>query len=67
MTLCWFCKKATCSGCSWSNKFEPVEGWNAEPTYITMHSGKCSKNNVKAKHKIINSYTVISCPEFVEG
>ena len=67
MTLCWFCKKATCSGCSWSSKFEPVEGWKAEPSHILLHSGRYDKYNVKTKKKIISSYTVISCPEFLEG
>lgn len=28
-TLCWDCKNATDGGCSWSEKLEPVKGWEA--------------------------------------
>ena len=31
--LCWRCKNCF-GGCSWSESFEPVEGWNAERTII---------------------------------
>ena len=65
MTLCWFCKKATCSGCSWSARFEPVVGWVAEPTTLTQHSG--SNKKMTGIDKIIPSFHVISCPEYLEG
>lgn len=32
-TLCWRCRNCF-GGCSWSEKFEPVKGWNAESTII---------------------------------
>lgn len=59
-TLCWFCDKATCSGCSWSKEFKPVEGWDAEPTLVTQWSGK-------GKPRQTSSYMVYSCPDFAEG
>lgn len=32
-TLCWRCENCF-GGCSWSENFEPVEGWRAERTTI---------------------------------
>ena len=32
-SLCWNCKNCF-GGCSWSESFEPVEGWRAERTII---------------------------------
>ena len=32
-TKCWSCQKAT-SGCNWSDRLKPVEGWNVEITII---------------------------------
>ena len=32
-SLCWNCKNCF-GGCSWSESFEPVEGWNAKRTII---------------------------------
>ena len=29
-TKCWDCANSTNSGCSWSDKFIPVDGWIAE-------------------------------------
>ena len=34
-TLCWSCAKA-CKKCSWSRNFEPVKGWEAEPTTLQL-------------------------------
>lgn len=28
-TLCWGCRNSSRSGCSWSKRFEPVQGWEA--------------------------------------
>jgi len=54
-TLCWKCANA-CGGCSWSDKFKPVQDWNVTPTklYVT-------------KNKKTNSYIVHECPCFKEG
>lgn len=52
--LCFFCKNAV-YGCSWSKRFEPVEGWTAEPTTI-----RYAYNDVK-------SYHITACPQFEEG
>jgi len=32
---CFNCKKAVCSGCSWSMNFTPVEGWIAKKSKKT--------------------------------
>lgn len=56
-SICWNCKKACNTDkcyCSWSEKFIPVEGWEAEETSF--------KN--KGSNEIIKSYCVISCPKF---
>lgn len=57
-TLCWSCKNAVPSkkaGCSWSEKFEPVEGWIADKTFTKCVSDNCP------------SYFVRKCPEFEKG
>jgi hypothetical protein len=52
-TLCWSCKK---SGglCSWSHAAIPVKGWEVVET---------SRDG----YKDTVGYTVVRCPEFVEG
>lgn len=52
-TLCWFCERA-CGGCSWSDKLEPVAGWNAEKTKILITKGTN-----------IDSFIVKDCPLFI--
>lgn len=47
--LCWDCRKAV-GGCSWSDKGEPVSGWEAAPS-------------VHADGKIYG-YNITACPEF---
>lgn len=66
-TLCWRCKKAVL-GCSWSEKFEPVEGWDAEPTTIRNSRHYRSKTTGRIENivKITGSYCVKSCPLFEE-
>ena len=51
---CTTCKNCV-QGCEWSERYEPVPGWVAEPTII----GKLSYN--------ISSYRIISCPKYEEG
>ncbi len=51
-SLCWKCQNS-CSDCSWSKSFEPVEGWTAERRMI--------KNS---PHESFESYFVRECPEF---
>lgn len=58
MTLCWGC--ANCyNGCSWSRKFEPVDGWKAIPTSKGVTYGD--------RKKEVKSFFVVECPEFVKG
>lgn len=54
-TLCWRCRHAVPSastGCSWSRRFVPVEGWTAE------------KHQQKQSGSVYETYCVISCPLF---
>lgn len=53
--LCETCKRA-CGGCSWSDKFEPVEGWDAVPTIINEGDGR-----------IIHSFKIKNCPLYIYG
>lgn len=50
-TLCWNCANAV-GGCSWSQSFEPVEGWDAVPCIIRG-------NGIE-----VPSFRVLSCPLF---
>ena len=50
---CWTCKNA-CGGCPWSREFKPVDGWEAEKTFI-------GSNGEHAE-----SYKIIYCPEYME-
>lgn len=51
-TLFWSCAKA-CKKCSWSRNFEPVKGWEAEPTTLQQ-----------PPYRVVQSYRVIKCPEY---
>lgn len=51
-TLCWDCAKAL-GGCSWSDFFIPVDGWEARK----FHKDEASRPD----HE---SYFVYQCPEF---
>ena len=53
--LCWQCQYAT-GGCSWSNQFKPVEGWDATPHTIR----DCGTSK-------IHTYRIYSCPQFIKG
>lgn len=57
-TLCWTCQNACC-GCSWSQSFTPVEGWEAKPTKIRLVP------LAKGGLEYIESYKVISCPNYI--
>lgn len=51
-TLCWTCDKAI-GKCPWSIKFQPVDGWTAEPTIINSPGfGQ------------IKSFKIIACPMY---
>lgn len=51
-SLCWVCANAL-GGCSWSQSFEPVEGWDAVPCIIHGNGME------------VPSFHVRSCPQFV--
>lgn len=53
-SLCWQCKRAY-GLCSWSDRFKPVKGWEAEPTIVKGH-----------KEEDIKSYVVKKCPLFIQ-
>lgn len=50
-SICWDCANACRKGCSWSESFTPVDGWEAE--------------HIVDEEKNWDSYRVISCPLFV--
>lgn len=58
-SLCWTCVRS-CPipgiGCSWSRRFRPVDGWEAEQTLLQSANGKRS----------ITSYCVCTCPLYIE-
>lgn len=56
-TLCWSCARPGTSTCAWdcSKATEPVEGWEAEKRQIKINDG------------VVETYCVISCPEFIPG
>lgn len=57
-SLCWDCKNAVPGGehgCSWSESFEPVPGWDAERRDISTGP---------KKEGATESYFVYRCPEF---
>lgn len=54
-SLCFDCQNAVC-GCSWSKRFEPVEGWVAKPVKLKADN----KYN-----RYIDSYVVEQCPLFI--
>lgn len=49
--LCWTCQKAV-GGCSWSDEFNPVDGWEA-----------IKVNRTESKS---SGYYITKCPEFIE-
>ena len=60
-SLCQSCQKAVPSGdcrCSWSDHFEPVEGWTAIPTRIV--------DAESSGDTAFSSFCVMDCPEFLE-
>ena len=61
IALCWICKNAvpnpiTCTGCNWSKKSKPVDGWKAREKMMKIWGGG-----------EVVSYFVTECPEFIEG
>lgn len=56
-TLCWTCKRAGTSTCSWDAKLEPVGGWTAEKQTKTWKSGKNGCYTME-----VESYCVMECP-----
>lgn len=57
--LCCYCKNFA-GGCSWSRRFQPVEGWTATRTLI--NHGRNGE-----KDRITESYLITKCPEYVKG
>lgn len=57
-TLCWDCKNAL-GGCSWSQRFDPVDGWEAIVTKPAVYLSEAMQK--------IPDYCVIKCPEFKKG
>ena len=58
-TICWKCRNAVptaTSGCSWSRRFVPVEGWTAERKHTAKGNGSADD--------VYETYCVTACPEF---
>ena len=67
MTICWACANAVPDadgerGCSWSREGKPVEGWAAARLDILVQPTRPG-----GERKPVESYQVITCPEFVPG
>ena len=67
MTICWSCANAVPDadgerGCSCSREGRPVEGCVAERRDICIQSAHPGE-----ERKTVESYQVITCPEFVPG
>lgn len=60
-TLCWCCSNAY-GGCSWSIKYEPVEGWDAIRNDLHIYT---TQDGLIAGPRESISYVVLECPEFV--
>ena len=58
--LCWICIKAI-KGCSWSESFIPVDGWNAEPDKNSYKIRDCPlyEQNTRKNEKIRDIYRKI--------
>lgn len=54
-SLCWKCKRAY-GLCSWSHRFKPVKGWEAERTILMGGKGIFA----------VESYDVKKCPLFIQ-
>lgn len=67
MTICWACANAVpdeegTRGCPWSREGKPVEGWVAERRDIRIQPKRPGE-----ERRAVESYQVITCPEFVPG
>lgn len=49
--LCWSCKKAG-GLCPWSNKYKPVDGWDAQE--VDLYNGRTFEKN----------WLISGCPEY---
>lgn len=63
--ICFNCMNSVPSveketGCPWSWDFEPVPGWDAEPTIINI-------GTINGKTYTADSFDIKSCPLFKEG
>lgn len=59
-TLCWRCQNAVPDGpfgCSWSERLEPVDGWEAIETTANRYDGGALRK--------VKSALVLDCPEFI--
>lgn len=60
-SLCWDCKNAVPGGehgCSWSESFEPVPGWDDRRKDVLTGA---------KKDRMAESYFVYECPRFERG
>lgn len=56
-TLCWRCRHAAGQHmCSWARWLQPVEGWQATPSFL--------EETFKGERMTLRSYHVHACPQF---
>lgn len=60
--LCTTCARAV-GFCSWSERLQPVEGWDAEPTKVKHQVGRGEKSK---EASVMESYRVKACPLYVK-
>lgn len=60
--LCTTCARAV-GFCSWSERLQPVEGWDAEPTKVKHQVGRGSKS---ADASIMESFRIKDCPLYIQ-
>lgn len=59
--LCWWCQNAVPTvehGCPWSEKAEPVPGWDAEETVLYLEAN--------GRQTELKSFRILACPMFEE-
>lgn len=61
-SLCWQCRNFS-GGCSWSQDFTPVSGWDADFRPLKVFCGL--EDDGTQRYRNETSYFVRKCPEFI--
>lgn len=60
-SLCWYCSNVY-GGCSWSIKYEPIDGWEAIRNDLHVHT---TIDGNMTEPRTVESYAVLECPQFI--